>query len=176
MRRSYVIVEAAVKPVLVVLGSREPHERRSRSAAAVRYLARHPETDVVVFSGHNGEAEEMLALARSLGLPSGVQVLLEQESQHTYDNAVKTRELLHQHGMDDRVPVVLSCPYHMPRARRTFLTVFRRVGAAVEGEWSLEEARKFVRNEFPRIVRHGLRGHVDLGPLSLVLNIVRRCA
>lgn len=170
------IVEVAVKPVLVVLGSREPHERRSRAAAAVRYLARHPETDVVVFSGYNGEAEEMLALARTLGLPTGVRVLLEQESQHTYDNAVKTRELLHQHDLDDRVPVVLSCPYHRPRARRTFLTAFRRVDTAVEGKWSLDQARKFVRDELPRIVRHGLRGHVDLGPLSVVLNIVRRCA
>ncbi len=143
-----------MSPVLVVLGSQELHERRSRAAAAVRYLDAHPGVDTVVFSGHNGEAEQMLAFAQGFGLREGVQTLLEQESSHTYDNAVKTRELLRQHGLHDRILVVLTCRYHMPRALRTFRTQFTFVDQAVGGRWTLDDVSRFIRNELPRMVEH----------------------
>lgn len=165
-----------MRPVLVVLGSREPHERRSRAADAVRYLAHHPRIDIVVFSGHNGEAQEMLEHARELGLRPEISVLLEKESRHTHDNAVKTRELLAAHGLSDRFPIILSCRYHLPRAVRTFRTVFPHVESALRGQWSWHEMRRFVVNELPRILEHGWRGHVDLGPFSSLINYIRRDA
>lgn len=163
-----------MRPVLVVLGSREPHERRSRAAAAVRYLARHPGVTTVVFSGHNGEAEQMLMFARVLGLRDDVQVLLEQQSRHTYDNAVYTQALLKEHGLDECIPTVLSCRYHLPRAVRTFQTVFPYVDQAIGGVWTPQDVARFLRDELPRMVEHGAKGHVYLGPLTPVAQLVRR--
>lgn len=160
--------------VLVVLGSRERSERKSRAVSAARYLQRHPDVRTVVFSGHNGEAEELCEFARTEGVPAGVEVLLEQASIHTHDNAVKTCELLRERGLDDQMLVVVTCPYHVPRAVRTFRTQFPNVTAAVEGPWvSRAELAKFVRAEIGRIIAHGYRGHVDLGPLSAILRRVR---
>ncbi|MEO0408505.1 MAG: YdcF family protein [Cyanobacteria bacterium P01_A01_bin.135] len=69
------------------------------------------------------EAADMAVLATAMGVPEG-EILQEQESLNTRQNALKVQQLLNQNNMD-QILLVTSAT-HMPRA----LAVFRHLGIA----------------------------------------------
>jgi uncharacterized SAM-binding protein YcdF (DUF218 family) len=89
------------------------------------------------------ESEAMGELARGLGLPDDA-LLLESESQTTYENAHRVAELLGARGW--RRVVVVTTPFHLRRAVRWF----RRAGLEAEG-WVIVDSVQF------RDGRRGLR-------------------
>jgi uncharacterized SAM-binding protein YcdF (DUF218 family) len=67
---------------------------------------------------NNTEAEEMAAILGIMGVPQDA-LWLEEQSRNTYENAVESRKLLAEKGVD-RVLLVTSST-HMPRANRLFV-------------------------------------------------------
>ena len=95
--------------------------RRRLVAAAERVDA-----GCVVFSGWDGEAEEMCALWR--GAPD-VELVLEPTAATTAENAARTLPLLLERGVTQAV--VVCAPSHLPRAAWIFRRVYARRGVAV---------------------------------------------
>ena len=109
------------RPAVVVLGSHSPRMRRRLVAAAERVDAA-----CVVFSGWEGEAEEMRALWR--GSPD-VELVLEPTAATTAENAARTLPLLLERGVTEAV--VVCAPLHLPRAALIFRRVYAPRGVAV---------------------------------------------
>lgn len=113
--------------VYVVLGARvEPDGSASpvlaaRVRHAVRVLGRH---DVLLFSGGVGKhGGSEASVARDLAVRLGVapeRCLLEEQSHSTRENAAFSLALLNERFPDGYHVVLVSDPYHLPRARRIF--------------------------------------------------------
>jgi uncharacterized SAM-binding protein YcdF (DUF218 family) len=125
--RAGVVDDARPADVIVVLGARVQPDGtasptlRARVEHAVE-LYRRGLAAKVLFSGGVGdfgssEAEVSRALAVSLGVP-GEACLLEEQSHSTKQNAAFSGELIRARGW--RSVLVVTDPYHLPRARRLF--------------------------------------------------------
>lgn len=97
----------------------------------------------LLFSGAAREgpisnAEAMRNLALAAGVPTEA-ILLDEQGENTYGNAVQTRRLMETHGL--RSAILVTSPYHLQRAAVTFKGVFRgsqlRViaSAAPDSDW-----------------------------------------
>ena len=71
--------------------------------------------------GGNPESEDMAAIAELIGVPSNV-IIQESQSFNTRDNAVNTKQILSQKGIN-KILLVTSA-LHMPRSMK----IFRKVG------------------------------------------------
>jgi len=109
------------RDAVVVLGSPSARMRRRLVAAAERVPA-----GCVVFSGWEGEAEEMRSLWR--GSPD-VELVLEPTAATTAENAARTLPLLLERSVAKAV--VVCAPLHLPRAAWIFRRVYERHGVAV---------------------------------------------
>lgn len=125
--RAGVVDDARHADVIVVLGARVQPDGspsptlRARVEHAVD-LYRRGLASRVLFSGGVGdfgasEAEVSRALAVSLGVP-GEACLLEEQSHSTKQNAAFSAELIRAQGW--RTVLVVTDPYHLPRARGLF--------------------------------------------------------
>lgn len=108
---------------LVVLGNSNARVRRRLVGAAAR-MARRREPSVVVFSGSSGEAAQMHALWPG----PEVELVLEEESETTAQNAARTLPLLLERGVT--TAVVICAPTHLPRARWIFRRIYGQRGIA----------------------------------------------
>ncbi|BBC22558.1 hypothetical protein ABRG53_0301 [Pseudanabaena sp. ABRG5-3] len=74
--------------------------------------------------GGNPESEDMAAIAEAMGVPASA-IIQESQSFNTRDNAVNTKHILDQRGIN-KVLLVTSA-LHMPRS----MEIFRKVGLEV---------------------------------------------
>ncbi|WP_165903624.1 YdcF family protein [Hymenobacter gummosus] len=115
--------------------SKSPHDRVYLQHGADRlthalWLYRAGRIRRILISGGSGavrevahtEARDLYTLLRLAGVPAR-DLLLEQRSRNTRENALFTKELLHQQGLDTTV-VLITSAFHQRRA----LGCFRRVG------------------------------------------------
>jgi uncharacterized SAM-binding protein YcdF (DUF218 family) len=109
------------RPAVVVLGSPSARMRRRLVAAAERVPGA-----CIVFSGWEGEAEEMRSLWR--GSPD-VELVLEPTAATTAENAARTLPLLLERGVTEAV--IVCAPLHLPRAAWIFRRVYERHGVGV---------------------------------------------
>jgi uncharacterized SAM-binding protein YcdF (DUF218 family) len=117
-------------PAVVVLGNSSARVCRRLVAAAER-IVRTLSAETVVLSGWAGgdgpsEAERMRALWRG---PAGVEVVLEEASATTVQNAAHTLPLLLERGVTHAV--VVCAPMHLPRTRWIFRRIYGRSGIVV---------------------------------------------
>ena len=135
---------ATPSDALVVLGARVDADGspsptlRARVEHAVA-LYRQGLAPKLVFSGGVGdfgdsEARVSRRLALSLGVPAAA-CLLEEQSHSTAQNAAFTAMLLQRHSL--RTVIVVTDPYHLPRALR----LFAREGVPATGSPVLEAPR-----------------------------------
>ena len=128
---------AGAPGAVVVLGAevRGPDDpapaARRRVAHGVEVLRRFASARLVLTGGVGeagvAEAVVMAGLARRLGV-AAEQIVLEQESTSTLEQAVAVARLARRHGW--RQVVVVTDRYHLPRA----LFLFRRMGLAASGD------------------------------------------
>lgn len=118
VRAGVALWRAGVAPLVIVAGG--------RTRGAVR-----------------AESEAMAEVALGLGLAADA-LLLESQSQTTYENALRVAEILIERGL--RRTVVVTTPFHLRRAVRWF----RRAGLEAEG-WVIADSVQF------RDGRRGLR-------------------
>jgi len=117
-------------------------------------------------SGHV-EAEEMYKLALKRGIPPKA-IIREAQSSSTYENAVYTKKILLNYGIDDRVILVTS-PYHMRRA----LYCFKKEGVKVlpapvknseiytYGFYQNLRNMRLLLHEYLALVYYRLRGYIQ---------------
>ncbi len=107
--------------------------RRTRHGAAAFLAGAAP---LLVLSGGSGkrprgnrtEADAMLEIALAGGVPRSA-ILLEREAVNTFENAVRTADLLTADGRGQRSVILVTDRYHLPRAR----LMFRVAGLRVAG-------------------------------------------
>lgn len=116
-----------------VLGCRSGSPALTRRAEAAERAYR--PGDLVVTCGGvawdgDVEADALARLLEARGVPEGA-IVRERRSRDTHENAVFAARILAERGID-RV-VLVTCTWHLPRARRNFeragLSVERAVGA-----------------------------------------------
>lgn len=102
----------------------EPYDKltatsRADSAADLYFAGLAPRIIVsgAAFDGTTSEAESMAASLRRAGVPPDV-ILMEKNSQTTYENAQYTTQLLKEHGID--TIVLVTSALHMPRSIASF--------------------------------------------------------
>jgi uncharacterized SAM-binding protein YcdF (DUF218 family) len=90
------------------------------------------------WDGTHSNADVMRAMAVADGVPQSA-ILVDPTADDTYGNAVNTRDLLVQHGLQSAV--LVTSPYHLNRAVLTFRGVYDGTGirvigrSAPDGEW-----------------------------------------
>lgn len=90
------------------------------------------------WDGSHSNADVMRSMALADGVPQSA-ILIDPLADDTYGNAVNTRELLVQHGLQSAV--LVTSPYHLSRAVLTFRGVYNGTGirvigrSAPDGEW-----------------------------------------
>lgn len=133
-----VAAEGPLAAAVCVLGCRVGSRalaRRVRTAAEAfkDEMGRGGDTNVVVLAcggrRWNGvfEADEIARMLEENGVPAG-KILRERESHDTFENAVEASKIL-----GDKPAVLVTCTWHLPRARLLFqragVNVLRAVGA-----------------------------------------------
>ena len=90
------------------------------------------------WDGTHSNAEVMRGLAIDDGVPASA-ILVDPTGDDTYGNAVHTRTLMVEHGLDSAI--LVTSPYHLQRAVLTFRGVYQGTGirivgrSAPDGEW-----------------------------------------
>ena len=90
------------------------------------------------WDGSHSNAEVMRGLALRDGVPAE-SILIDPNGDDTYGNAVNTKSLMVEHGLDSAI--LVTSPYHLQRAVLTFRGVYSGTGiqligrAAPDGEW-----------------------------------------
>lgn len=156
------------KTVLVVLGHDEEPYRRARAACAMRYLGERPETEAAVFTGHNGETDDLIRLAQEQGLGGfGGAIYHEVGATNTRENAILTAAVLRKHGFDlrtTRIVLVTNRSFRV-RQRLTFRALFRSVEAISGAEPVPHDSLRFKLRQWAKTVRYLFRGHLYPGSL-----------
>jgi uncharacterized SAM-binding protein YcdF (DUF218 family) len=83
---------------------------------------------VIIMSGCGQTTENMTARAVKKGVKSE-DIIREQKAVSTYENAVFTREVMHENGF--RSALVVSSPFHMRRSRLVFERVYKNTGISL---------------------------------------------
>jgi uncharacterized SAM-binding protein YcdF (DUF218 family) len=84
--------------------------------------------DKLLFSGCVASTAEMMNQADELGVPSG-DIIVEDQSESTYDNAVNSRALLLEYGY--KSAIVVTSDYHMKRSSLVFKKAFKDTGISL---------------------------------------------
>jgi len=133
--------------------------RRARAGAEV---AGRGETLVVASGGRTWhgrlEADALAAELERLGVSVG-RIVRERESRNTRENAQRTAELLHRHGLSH--VVLVTCAWHMPRAA----ALFRRQGLDVEPFSASADVATLSQRAY-RVVREAVAGRLDRALLA----------
>jgi uncharacterized SAM-binding protein YcdF (DUF218 family) len=114
-----------------VLGCRSGSAALARRAQAAGETFRASSPVVVVACGGLAwggrvEADELARMLREGGVPEHV-ILRERASRDTHENAMNAAKILRERGLHE--VVVITCSWHLPRARR----LFERAGLRVVG-------------------------------------------
>jgi uncharacterized SAM-binding protein YcdF (DUF218 family) len=122
-----------VPAVVCVLGCRSGSAALARRARAASEAFRAHRAELVLACGGRSwdgvvEADALAAMLRDAGIPDEA-VLRERCSLDTRDNARFAAALLGRHGLDE--VVVVTCSWHLPRARALFTRAGLRVAAGV---------------------------------------------
>ena len=113
-------------PAVVVLGNSSSRVCRRLVAAAAR-IAGAVSAETVILSGWSGEAQRMRELWRG---SSELELVLEDASATTAQNAARTLPLLRERGVTRAI--VVCAPTHLPRTRWIFRRIYGRHGIAVQ--------------------------------------------
>lgn len=118
---------------ICVLGCRSGSaalERRARAAGAT-FVERNASLVVAcggIAWGGRVEADELARMLREAGVPEDA-IVRERRSRDTHENATYAAKLLRERGVRD--VVVVTCSWHLPRARRLFERAGLRVVDAI---------------------------------------------
>ncbi|MGG1514122.1 YdcF family protein [Paenibacillus oryzisoli] len=111
--------------VIILLGGEGDFSERSRKAAELYLDGYAPKvllTDGTFDYKHDMEINKMLSRVETLGIPKKA-ILLEKQSQNTYENAKYSKEILLQQNM--KKALVVTSDWHTLRTRLTFRKVFK---------------------------------------------------
>lgn len=130
-----------ISNVIVVLGASidrdgSPGPTLIRRAEHGVALTRQGAATVLLLAGGNGEAEAMRYLALEAGVAESA-ILLERSSRNTFENAREVARIAREHGWDHMM--LVTDPWHMPRARMLFELAGLRVAPAScdwAGSWT----------------------------------------
>jgi uncharacterized SAM-binding protein YcdF (DUF218 family) len=102
----------------------------------------------------------MQAMAREAGVPPEA-MLLEPRGEDTFGNAVYTRRLMLEHGLESAI--LVTSPYHLHRAMMTFTSVYKGSGIRIipraapdsawrkSGWWREDYTRRLTITEIEKI-------------------------
>ncbi|HOV80660.1 MAG TPA: YdcF family protein [Bacillota bacterium] len=120
----------------------------------------------IIMSGCGASAWQMAKRAAGRGVVEK-DILIEDKSENTYQNAVYTREIVLAHNF--RSAIVVTSPYHMRRTRLVFGRVFRKTGVKLiycsardsgfnaDGRCRGVTDRQIVRREYVKLVYYWFR-------------------
>jgi uncharacterized SAM-binding protein YcdF (DUF218 family) len=125
---------------------------------------------------YHGQHSRQLAMKQ--GVPEEVIAIDESQVMSTYEEAVRLKEFIAQNPDPIRSVIVVSDPYHMRRARWTYRHV---LGAEVRVQmapvpfdltpyqqrwWTDDASRRYVRDEYLKIVYYYARYQLSWGPVK----------
>ncbi|GEN36416.1 YdcF family protein [Aneurinibacillus danicus] len=136
--------EKAPSDFIILLGG-ETDGQRTRKAVELYRAGLAPK--IIVSSGariswRTTESKEMVALLKQLGVPDK-DIVLEQKSRSTYENAFYTRKVLEKETLQHKRITLVTDNWHTRRAMFIFHRVFEGTGIEIGsvGSHSLEKIR-----------------------------------
>lgn len=156
------VIDDRLKPADVIIVLSGDSEREAYAAE----LYRQGLAPKIIISSCGSAARQLAKRAISLGV-SEQDIILDENSNSTYENAVNSKKIVLARKF--KSAIVVTSPYHMRRSSLIFGRVFRKTGVRllysstkdsgfnVDGQCKSEVDRQLVRREYLKLVYYWFR-------------------